>query len=69
MQPFFIVRYVKKQGGGSGTSGDTAAKKSKAAKPNTVGTDSEDELQTVDYFDTKNAKKTKLIMSAWLDIS
>ena len=69
MQPFLFVRYVKKQGGGSGTSGGTSAKKSKAAKPNTVGTDSEDELQTVDYFDTKNAKKTKPIMSAWLDKS
>lgn len=55
-------RYVKKQGGGSGTSGGTAAKKSKAE------TESNDKIQTIDYPTRKNGKP-ELLMSAGVDKS
>lgn len=55
-------RYVKKQGGGSGTSGGTAAKKSKAE------TESKDKIQTLDYSTGTNVKP-ELIMSARVDKS
>ena len=61
-------RYVKKQGGGSGTSGGTAAKKNKAEKVKAVETDSKDKIQTLDYTTRKNGKP-ELLMSAGVDKS
>ncbi|MGN0633926.1 MAG: phage minor capsid protein [Oscillospiraceae bacterium] len=55
-------RYVKKQGGGSGTSGGTAAKKSKAE------TESKDKIQTIDYT-SGNTGKPELLKSAGVDKS
>lgn len=55
-------RYVKQQDVGSGTSGGTAAKKSKAE------TESKNKIQTLDYPTRKNGKP-ELVMSAGVDKS
>lgn len=55
-------RYVKKQGGGSGTSGGTAAKKSKTE------TESRDKIQTINYT-SGNTGKPELLKSAGVDKS
>lgn len=60
-------RYTaKRSGGGSGTSDGTANTPSKTKMG---GVDSKDKVQTVDYTEAKNTKKSDLIMSAGVDKS